>query len=91
MPSGQTLPTVDNTSLTKSLPTQTTLRSLQSCVNTMEQRFSNNCDCLSNPNCCQTCQGSACQSCQSAGCQSCQGCQYCQGCQSCQVQCQQCW
>lgn len=59
-----------------------TLESLQTCVRDLESRFSNNCNCLVNTDCCQTCQTQTCQStyCQSSTCQSCQS----SKCQSCQ-------
>lgn len=66
-------------------PTQATinrsiLTQLKSVILDMETRFSNNCNCLTNTNCCQTCQSTTCQS---STCQSCQTCQT----QTCQSQC----
>lgn len=71
------------------------LSELRRAVNAMETKFSNNCNCLSNPDCCQSCQTSTCQSqtcqsqsCQTATCQSqtCQSdaCQTCKRCEHCQ-------
>lgn len=56
-----------NTTLNKA-----TLTSLQACINNLETKFSQNCDCLTNPDCCQTCQETTCQECQKNTCQSCQ-------------------
>lgn len=56
---------------------------LRRAINVMESKFSNNCNCLTNPNCCQSCQTQTqCSyTCQSLSCQT----QTCQG-QSCQSQ-----
>ena len=69
LPSGQTVPP-NVAPETKPVPVAAKITELQSAINAMESLFSGNCDCLTNTNCCQTCQG-----CQSATCQSCQGCQ----------------
>lgn len=69
LPSGQTVPP-DVAQETGKVPVAAKITELQSAINAMESLFSGNCDCLSNTNCCQTCQG-----CQSSKCQSCQGCQ----------------
>lgn len=78
----------DKSGLDSPLPKKVTLASLQECVKNLEAKFSGNCNCLTNSNCCQTCQTTTCQSlyCQSQYCQSCQS-QYCQSCQSCQRNC----
>lgn len=78
-------PAPDTSGLQGSLAKKATLASLQACVKSLESAFSNNCNCLVNTDCCQTCQTAACQStyCQSAYCQSCQS----QTCQSCQKNC----
>ena len=68
---------------------------LRRAINVMESKYSNNCNCFTNPNCCQTCQTSTCQSatCQSLSCQTttCQGatCQSqtqcgCEACEKCE-------
>lgn len=75
----------------------TDITNLRSAINGYETRFSGNCDCLQNTDCCQSCQKQDCQSqctsvCQSQCTTSCQSCQSCQsqcnktgtGCQSCQ-------
>ena len=64
------------------------LASLQACVRNLEAKFSGNCNCFTNTNCCQTCQTTTCQStyCQSQYCQACQS----TICQSCQSQCYNC-
>lgn len=53
-----------------------TLDNLRTYINQLESKFSNNCNCLTNPNCCQTCQANCgCQTqctCQTNSCQSCQ-------------------
>lgn len=46
------------------------IKALQTAINELETKFSNNC---CQANCCQTCQG-----CQKSACQSCQTCQRCQ-------------
>lgn len=83
--------TLDKSSLNSKLVKKVSLVSLQACVRNLESKFSGNCNCLSNPNCCQTCQTTTCQStyCQSQYCQSCQTshCQACQSCQKCQSVC----
>lgn len=78
-------PRPDTSALASRLVKKVTLASLRDCVRQMENRFSNNCNCLVNTNCCQTCQAVTCQSvyCQSQYCQSCQS-AVCQSCQSCQ-------
>lgn len=55
-------------------PQKITIENLKKCINELEQKFSNNCNCLTNPNCCQGCQSAQCQSysCQKVICQSCQ-------------------
>lgn len=44
---------------------------LRRAINAMETKYSNNCNCPTNPNCCQTCQTSTCQTetCQTLSCQ----------------------
>lgn len=61
------------------------LNQLKSVILAMETKFSNNCNCLTNPDCCQTCQSTTCQS---STCQTCQSCQTttCQS-STCQSQC----
>lgn len=88
-PTETTAPSVNTSTQDAKIPDKVTLASLQTCIHSMESLFSNNCNCLVNTDCCQTCQSASCQtsSCQSQYCQSCQGCQTCQGCQSCQAQC----
>lgn len=79
-------PVPDASGLASAVVRKVTLASLQECVKNLESRFSGNCDCLVNEDCCQTCQTTTCQSqyCQSQYCQSCQS----SVCQSCQQQCQ---
>lgn len=83
---------LDKSSLNSKLVKKVTLASLQACVRNLESKFSGNCNCLTNTNCCQTCQSTSCQStyCQSEYCQACQStkCQQCQSCQTCQTTCQ---
>lgn len=58
-------------------PKKIPIEVLKLCVNELEGKFSGNCNCLVNNDCCQ-----GCQRCQSQSCQTCQGCQTCQRCQS---------
>ncbi len=76
------VPAVDKSGLEGSLVKKVTLASLQECVKNLESKFSGNCNCLVNTDCCQSCQTTTCQStyCQSQYCQSCQS----SACQSCQ-------
>ncbi|EGJ51811.1 hypothetical protein Desaf_3530 [Desulfocurvibacter africanus subsp. africanus str. Walvis Bay] len=60
-------------------PRRVNLEQLKAAVHWLEGKFSGNCDCLSNPDCCQTCQTITCQS-QASQCT-------CQSCQACQAQC----
>ena len=83
-PAGTAVPDVSTASLEAARPDTNTLVSLQACINKLEELFSGNCNCLTNTNCCQTCQSTGCQS------QYCQACQACQTCQVCQGQCVQC-
>lgn len=62
----------DAASLASDAVTKVTLASLQECINALEAKFSGNCDCLENLDCCQTCQETTCQECQKTLCQSCQ-------------------
>lgn len=80
--------TLDKSSLNSRLVKRVTLNSLQACVHNLESKFSSNCNCFVNNNCCQSCQTTTCQStyCQSQYCQSCQS-SKCQTCQECQSQC----
>jgi len=66
--SGQTKPVIDKHTHTVTFPERVTLTSLQAGVKQLESYYSQNCNCLTNPQCCQTCQ--ICQVCQS--CQSCE-------------------
>jgi hypothetical protein len=70
-------PTIADIGMEK-YPKKIRLADLKSAVAALETKFSNNCNCLENTDCCQTC-----QSCQGTTCQSCQG----SACQSCQSQC----
>ncbi len=76
------VPAVDKSGLEGALAKKVTLASLQECVKSLESKFSGNCNCLVNTDCCQSCQTTTCQStyCQSQYCQSCQS----SACQSCQ-------
>jgi len=64
----------------QALVNRSILTQLKSVILDMETKFSNNCNCLTNPDCCQTCQST---SCQSSTCQTCQSCQT----TTCQSQC----
>ena len=79
---------LDKSSLNSRLVKKVSLASLQACVRNLEAKFSGNCNCFTNTNCCQTCQTTTCQStyCQSQYCQACQS----TICQSCQSQCYDC-
>ncbi len=79
---------IDKSSLNSRLVKKVSLASLQACVRNLEAKFSGNCNCFTNTNCCQTCQTTTCQStyCQSQYCQACQS----TLCQSCQSQCYDC-
>lgn len=79
---------LDKSSLNSRLVKKVSLASLQACVRNLEAKFSGNCNCFTNTNCCQTCQTTTCQStyCQSQYCQACQS----TICQSCQSQCYNC-
>lgn len=84
-----TFPTAYNPTLSESnttFPNITDIGRIRTAINGFESRFSGNCDCLENTDCCQTCQTTTCQSCQTTKCQSCQSttCQS-QSCQSCQT------
>ena len=77
-------------------PRQKTIEELRRGLNILESKFSNNCNCLENLDCCQSecgiteCSQSNC----TVSCQSCQACQTqcrCQSCQKCQTsQCSNC-
>ena len=73
--------TPSSASVTTSVPKKLSLDDLRIYVNQLETRFSSNCNCLTNTDCCQTCQTTTCQdqcTCQTTTCQTCQACQLCQ-------------
>ena len=70
--------TPSNGSVATVLPKKISLDELRTYVNQLETRFTNNCDCMTNTDCCQTCQTTTCQgqcTCQTTICQVCQSCQ----------------
>jgi hypothetical protein len=63
-----------NDSVASNAPKKVSLEDLRTYINQVETKFTNNCNCLVNENCCQTCQSTTCQSqsCQTSACQTCQ-------------------